>query len=837
MSVSIDMISFKNEENETEKLIEGFKLSEFNLNKQIHKLKIQINNLTEEKKIDKTLIEKLTSSSSNEDKKNSYNNEIKMLLSKIKKLEDRDQEYSDSIYKLKIELSNKQLEINKLKITNFNDYNSIDSTCSNTDSDSIIDVKLDSKKQANKRLSTSNTFIVINKANKENDGFRVDLELLNEDPSFNEFCNEAKILICDLMNENEKLKESKTQISQKALETLAEKELEILDLRNYVEGIEQEYQNMMSNIENKDKEINNLKNEIRNKLKNNNNYKLEDLSEAIEKNINLLNRRKSSMLQRNSTINVNVDKFLEITEKILNNKNNSTNCRKSLLSNCEYDQLSSNNNLNDEISQNLITPKLSMNANDDIHNEEQILNRIKNLTEEYEEQLDNLTKENERLILEMNMNEENYKIELGNLEKDNICLKNDVMYLKTELKMYEKNKNLNNNQSSDLLKEIKHLEQKCSLIQESKERSDIINNSNIKELESKIARINREKIALIDKNSMCEKSIINLLKQKEDMTNQFQQKIIILEEEKSNIEENSNTTISNLQNTIKNIISQNEKNKKANENIKKEYTELLENFKNLKQTIDEDNRKNNSANINKISLLEKEISRLQKIINDLKKTIDNNKENNQTNEDGTSLSNIIYNDKNGSVNNNDSNIIHELNEETRMLKLKNNQYMDDLVIKTKEINLLKLDISNLKQKSEEQIKFYEQKLNNVKENTDSIRHTSIYENKNITTKFKDEISKLTAENNYYKQQLELVEKLKNEYNSLNDKSEFSNLELEYINDLKKVKVDYAYSVYNSEIKMQEYRKYIKKLKNKFGVVESKRIINSQNGTFATNLFK
>ena len=82
-----------------------------------------------------------------------------------------------------------------------------------------------------------------------------------------------------------------------------------------------------------------------------------------------------------------------------------------------------------------------------------------------------------------------------------------------------------------------------------------------------------------------------------------------------------------------------------------------------------------------------------------------------------------------------------------------------------------------------------------------------------------------------------MENLKKEDSTQNDKSDFSKFEMDYITDLKNLKVDYAYSVYSSEMKMQEYRKYIKKIKTKLGIVDKKRIINSETGTFATNLFK
>jgi hypothetical protein len=175
-------------------LLRTSKDKENELSKVVNKLNLEVNSLKEELKIQKNLIEKISKSDYSSENANEKK-EMDSLMKKVEVLENKNIEKDKVIFNLKIDLSNKNLEIDRLRIVGGGNSNEHEiSPLINSNEDNTT--KHSSLSNIKKKPTKSQEY-------KPN---LIDVSMLNEDETFREFADEAKRIIVDLMNDSENLR-------------------------------------------------------------------------------------------------------------------------------------------------------------------------------------------------------------------------------------------------------------------------------------------------------------------------------------------------------------------------------------------------------------------------------------------------------------------------------------------------------------------------------------------------------------------------------------------------------------------------------------------------------
>ena len=819
-----DNSPLKSLENFDQKLdLKELELKNHRLTTKVSKLNIHLESIEEERKLDKKLIETLSSVNNTIDQRQ----EMISCINKIKELENSLKIANSKNFDLKLELANKGLIIENYKI--------------------ICDVNLDTIGLINDNLRNSISGItVIKKADQEIS--LIDVSMLNDDDLFVTFPEEAKQIIVDLTNDLETVKHEKNSIKNKALEALAQKEINFLELKDFTDNIQHQYQLVVSELREANEKITKLKQK-------NESFDFSVLDKVIKENLpkvgnlskrgslinkagrslsnrlamswNLNQSHNNNILSRNSSITklnlqyINNDKINEELEEVEETRRDNR------------DKKQTNININNQSNQkNSITSLVSYKSNENIKDPEinsdqvnYLKDKFSEYREEYEEQIRLLQKQNEEILLEVNMIEENNKMEISNLEKQNTHQHNEILNLKAELYYYENKVQEEGDKESNTWNEIKFLEQRITFLQEAKEKSEYHLQDVIANLENTIQKITKDTLIKEEKIDELEAELLNSLSNNQLLIQTRDNELAEakLMYEKENIE--LKNSLSLLENNLKAMNIQNDKNKKSNELVKKELGEVIEGFKNQKKELEEEFSKTKQTLNKKISSLEKELAKLSKENSDQKLKTE------ETVSTVNSLTSFLPEEE------------LKMNEKVVELEERNNNLIKEntnliKIIKTKENEIQLLKTQNQELKTQ-----YLEKQNQVISNNQTKKRNSQIEKFDLKNSYDIQIAKLTAEMNYYKDQAELEKKKMNllKENENDQFIEERKLIEDLVRELKLKKVELATINFELESKVIYYKKYIKELMKKFNITEEKnekkRDVKIQGNVFFTRLFK
>lgn len=769
---------------------------------------------------------------------------------------------------IKINDLNIQLEILQKKNKSLNEYN--DAIKNSTTENSQFNTSSETEKQFSilenyiSDLESEKNLIINSKLDIERQVNNLLIENSNlklENNKLSISITKLKSLVCETSKDKDILnREQYEGLQQDIVDILLEKDLQIQGWETKYDDFErqaieliteecnrnfQEVKNLQENNSQLSEKLRETQNELLAKLKEFEDLKKESLENNSRSNVKTRtsNQRKLSNLN-----NLNINNLNPNNE--LNGKSN--NSRKSSLLTGKASKESSKVITEEEEeydNQSFNTEEVQVL----VENYKELEEKYHDLESEYEQKGKLWEFEMERLRNHCSDSENSLKNRIEDISRMNDILRKEINdYENQQLKSSQYNEQTDN----FLFLEIENLKNLNDEIQEQKEKMEQNFLYKISNLNKELKESEEAKNILLLAKEHLNKEISNIqsscAKKEKEINEKNKIELGYKESQNKELKDRIDSFIKEIELYKKDIIigkNNYEKLNSAYENFNKNHEKILHNNKNEIERLKEERDRYRNIKENEISNLKKQIIELKESLTEKDLFIANNLNNNKINEIGdnnesthqtsvTSLSNLLFESEHEKLENLRSEL-QQKDEKINELNFKNEEFKKKLIEREKleielnqskeEILLQKNNLRSQKELYEKQIHQLQQKnidinadLLSQKRRTTSIKTENTFNPKQLAlyAEMESNIKKLTVENKYLKEQLEIsqcgIEKIKSltETDINYFKQELLHAEKSAI----EAKIAVATLAFEKDCEIVKYKNLCKKLKTRLGSV-------------------